>query len=289
MNGDKERNGAIGITIISSLMLGSSYVAIKLGVGAYDPFYLSAAAMAMGVLACLIYMAWKGTLVRSMTNHKIFWIGSFLNTGVVACQYIGLTLTTASSGGLIIGSNVLFVTIMSIFILHEPLRMKRAVGLVLGFLGLITITTKWDLGTVTGDVFVGDLFMLLSAICIAIIVILTPRAMKGLSFDQWTLSLHMFLPFTLLFVGLFVADQGSIGENALPLFLYIGLVCTTVPTMLWTKALPKIGVVTSATVLMLESTFSVLLSVVILNEALDAFVVVGALMTFAAIFLVADD
>jgi drug/metabolite transporter (DMT)-like permease len=289
MNGNAERNGAIGITIISSLMLGSSYVAIKLGVGAYDPFYLSAAAMAVGVAACLVFMAWKGTLVRSMTKHRLFWLGSLLNTGVVGCQYIGLTLTTASSGGLIIGSNVLFVTIMSVVILHEGLKPKRMFGLALGFVGLITITTKWDLGTVSGNVFIGDLFMLFSAVCIAIIVILTPRALRGLTFDQWTLSLHMFLPFTLLFIGLFVVDQGSIGPNALAIFLFIGLVCTTVPTLMWTKALPKIGVVTSATVLMLESTFSVLLSVVVLNEALDAFVVTGAIMTFVAIFLVADD
>lgn len=289
MNGNEERNGAIGITIISSLMLGSSYVAIKLGVGAYDPFYLSAVAMAFGVAACLIYMAWKGTLVRSMAQHRLFWLGSFLNTGVVGCQYIGLTLTTASAGGLIIGSNVLFVTIMSVFVLREGLSKKRMAGLALGFVGLITITTKWDIGTVSGDIFIGDLFMLCSAICIALIVILTPKALRDLTFDQWTLSLHMFLPFTLFFIGLFFVDQGSIGTNAIPVFLYIGLVCTTVPTLLWTKALPKIGVVTSATVLMLESTFSVLLSVVVLNEALDAFVVGGAIMTFVAIFLVADD
>jgi drug/metabolite transporter (DMT)-like permease len=118
---------------------------------------------------------------------------------------------------------------------------------------------------------------------------LTPRALKSLSFDQWTLSLHMLLPFTLLIIGLFVPDQGDIGGNAIFLILYIGLVCSTVPTMLWTKALPKIGVVTSATVLMLESTFAVILSVVLLGEVLDSFVVVGALLTFGAIFLVADN
>jgi drug/metabolite transporter (DMT)-like permease len=58
--------------------------------------------------------------------------------------------------------------------------------------------------------------------------------------------------------------------------------------MLWTFAFPKLGAVTSATVLMLESVFAVLLGVVVLGEPLDIFVVVGAMMTFSAIFLVAN-
>jgi drug/metabolite transporter (DMT)-like permease len=289
MRGLDARNGAIFMTIISSLMLGSSYVVIKLGVGAYDPFYLSAAAMLVGTIVCLIYMAWRGTLVRTMVKSWEFWAASLLNTSVVGCQYIGLTLTTASTGGLIIGTNVLFVAILSFFVLKEGLSPKRVMGLALGFIGLITITTKWDLGTLSGNEMVGDLFMLASAISIALVVILSPRALKKLSYDQWTLSLHMFLPITLLIIGSFIPDQGGFGPNALPIILFIGLVCTTVPTLLWTKALPKIGVVTSSSVLMLESTFAVVLSLLILREPLDAFIIVGALLTFIAIYFVADE
>lgn len=289
MIGLDARNGAIGMTVISSLMLGSSYVVIKLGVGAYDPFYLSAAAMLVGTIVCLVYMTWRGTLVRSMTKSWEFWAASLLNTSVVGCQYIGLTLTTASAGGLIIGSNVLFVALLSFFILKEGLSTKRILGLALGFIGLITITTKWDIGIMSGNEMIGDLFMLASAISIALVVILSPRALKKLTYDQWTLSLHMFLPITLLTIGMFIPDQGGLGQNALPTILFLGLVCTAVPTLLWIKALPAIGVVTSATVLLLESTFAVVLSVFILKETLDAFVVVGALLTFIAIYFVADE
>ncbi|OPY32622.1 MAG: EamA-like transporter family protein [Methanomassiliicoccales archaeon PtaU1.Bin124] len=288
MNRMDDRDKAVGITMISSLMLGSSYVAIKMGVGAFDPFYLSAAAMVFGVLACFVYMAYNGTLVRSIFKMRMFWFGSLLNTCLVSCQYIGLTMTTASAGGLIIGTNVLFVAIFSHFLFKEGISRKRLIGLALGFLGLVTITTKWDVEVLSHGQLVGDLFMLGSALCIALVVIFTPRALKQMKYEQWTLGLHILLPFTLLGVGLMIPDQGGIGMNAIPLILYIGLVCTTIPTIMWTGALPKIGMVTSATVLMLESTFSVVLSVFLLGESLDAFIVVGALMTFAAIFLVAD-
>jgi drug/metabolite transporter (DMT)-like permease len=288
MDRSDSRDGAVGMTIISSLMLGSSYVFIKMGVSDYDPYMLGAMAMTVGTAACLVFMIYRGTLTKDMFRHWQFWAAPVLNTGVVGFQYAGLTLTTASAGGLIIGSNVLFVAILSFIFFKERLSRNRVLGLVIGFIGLITITTKWDASSFEGGELVGGVFMLLSAFCIALVMVVSKSAMEKLSFDQWTLALHMFLPFSLFGLSLLMADSNGLPGDALPLIVLIGLVCTTIPTLLWTKAIPKIGAITSSTVLMLESSFAVILSVVLLEEMLDAFVVVGALMTFAAIYFVAN-
>ena len=223
----------------------------------------------------------------SMFHRWEFWVAPILNTGVVASQYIGLTMTTAAVAGLIVGSNVIFVAIFSRIVFKERLGRNRTIGLMIGFLGLITLTTKWDLSTLHGDQLVGDLLVLMSAVFISLVVIMSRVALKHLEYDQWSLSLHMFLPFTLLALALTVGNVSNYNGGALPLILYIGVMCSTVPTMLWVKALKHISVVTSATVLMLESTFAVLLSWLVLGELIDQFVIIGAFLTFVAIIFVA--
>jgi drug/metabolite transporter (DMT)-like permease len=179
------------------------------------------------------------------------------------------------------------VAIFSRIAFKERLGRNRTIGLIIGFLGLITLTTKWDLNTVHADQLVGDLMILISAIFIGLVVVMSRVALKRMEYDQWSLSLHMFLPFTLLLLALTVGNVSNYNGDALPLMLYIGVMCSTVPTMLWVKALKHISVVTSATILMLESTFAVLLSWLVLGENIDQFVILGALLTFVAIIFVA--
>jgi drug/metabolite transporter (DMT)-like permease len=56
--------------------------------------------------------------------------------------------------------------------------------------------------------------------------------------------------------------------------------------MLWVWGLRYIGMVTSSTIILSEATFAVILAVLILNEPINAFVILGAALTFVAIFLV---
>jgi len=282
-----DESAALLITIMSSAMLGSSYVAAKVGVGKVDPFLFGAVAMGIGTLVILAFMAWRGSLELSMFKRWEFWTAPILNTGVVASQYIGLTMTSAAVAGLIVGSNVIFVAIFSRLAFGEKLGRNRTIGLLIGFLGLITLTTKWDLTTLNAGQLVGDLLILTSAVFIGLVVIMSRVALKHLEYDQWSLSLHMFLPLTLLLLALMVGNVANYNGDALPLMVYIGIMCSTVPTMLWVKALKHISVVTSATVLMLESTFAVVLSWLVLGEQIDQFVIIGALLTFAAIIFVA--
>jgi len=95
------------------------------------------------------------------------------------------------------------------------------------------------------------------------------------------------LPPALLALFFIVPMDGGLTSTNLSAALFIGLVCTTLPTVLWTSALKHISVVTSATILMVESAFAVFLSWMFLDEVIDAYVVIGAAMIFAAILLMA--
>ncbi len=57
-----QRTGAVLTTLLSSFMLGTSYVAVKMTVGDVNPFLLGAATMAVGSAVLLIYMVLRGML-----------------------------------------------------------------------------------------------------------------------------------------------------------------------------------------------------------------------------------
>ena len=288
MTKEVSRNGAIGLTIMSALLLGSQYVIVKMGVEGNNPLILGACIMTIGVVLVLAYMAYRGTIVKDMFRHWEFWAGAVANLSVVAFLLVGLTLTTASVSGLIVGSNALFVALFSFIIYKEglfpphpgagdrlprPGHHHRPAG-------------TWR--RIEGGELLGDVLVLIASISVAIVVMLSRTGLKKMSYDQWSFGLHVLMPPALFLLGLaFFADQG-VSAEVWPNILFVGLLCTTLPTMLWTVAFPKLGAVTSATILMLESVFAVLLGVLVLGEPLDAFVAVGALMTFSAIFLVAN-
>jgi drug/metabolite transporter (DMT)-like permease len=281
------RTGAVLTTLLSSLMLGTSYVAVKMTVGDVNPFLLGAATMSVGSAILLAYMLWKGMLDPSMLRRWEFWAGPIINTGVVAPSYVGLTMTTASAAGLIIGTNVVFVALFSRLLFGERLGKRRLLGLAVALLGLITLTTRWDVSLLDGSRMTGNLLVLISAVCIGVSVVISRIALRKLTPEQWSLSLHLLLPPALLALYFLVPMDGGLSSVNLPAALFIGMVCTTVPTVLWTSALKHISVVTSATILMVESAFAVFLSWIFLGEVIDAFVLTGAVMIFAAILLMA--
>ena len=281
------RTGAVLTTLLSSLMLGSSYVAVKMTVGDVNPFLLGAATMAIGSAVLLAYMALKGMLNRAMLKRWEFWVGPIINTGVVAPSYVGLTMTTASAAGLIIGTNVVFVALFSRILFGERLGKRRLLGLGIALLGLITLTTRWNLSLLDGSQMTGNLLVLISSICIGVSVVTSRIALRELTAEQWSLSLHLLLPPALLALFFIVPMDGGLSSTNLPAALFIGIVCTTLPTVLWTSALKHISVVTSATILMVESAFAVFLSWIFLGELIDIYVITGAMMIFAAILLMA--
>lgn len=91
---------------------------------------------------------------------------------VVAHHYflsIGLTETTATNGGLIMGMSPLLTTILAISFLGTPLTLLKTIGLLLGFSGVAFIVLEGS--QVTGISF-GDGYILLSVLTQAVSFIL---------------------------------------------------------------------------------------------------------------------
>ncbi|HTY47778.1 MAG TPA: DMT family transporter [Methanomassiliicoccales archaeon] len=283
-----ERRG-VQLTLLASLLLGSSYVAIKSGVSEIDPLLLCAMTVSVGALVVLAYCAWKKTLTWRIFLTRETWLAWLITFVLLGLQYGGLSRTNASTGALIIGSNVLIVAPLSAFLFRERLTRRKIIGLAVGLGGLFVLTTKLDVGGMTGGALLGDVMLLGATICIALTYVLSKYAFKKMTYEQFVLSTLLFTPLPLFALYLGFGSPTTVAASALPLLLYIGVMCTAIPTLLWVRALEAISITTSSTIILSESSFAVILSILLLHEPLDVFIGVGAAMVFSAIYLVSSN
>ncbi len=278
---------ALLLSLIASLLYGSQYVVIKGGLGGASPFLFGALTMSIGGILALLIVKRRKRVDWTIFRRWEVWAGMLAATSMIACQYVGLTITSASVGGLIVGSNVIFVAPLSALFFGEVIGWRRALGVAIGLFGLFTVTTEWDISFLSSSMFLGDILLLGASFSIAVTYPLTKIATKRMGYDEWVMSFHLLsvMPLLLLMVlGGGPGDAASISPLAL---LYVGLLCTSVPTMLWAIGLRSLSLTTSATVLLSESVFAVLLGAILLSEPLGPVTIFGAALVFAAIFLAA--
>lgn len=283
---ESERNerSAVLLSLMASLLFGSQYVVIKLGIGGLNPLFFGALTTAIGGLVALAYVLWKRCFSLRIFLRWEVWAAAVTTSAMIAFQYIGITMTTASVGGLIVGSNIIFVAPISAIVAKERLGWNRAVGVAIGLVGIFTISTGWDISSLTSGEMVGNVLLLGASLCIALSYPINRFATRRMGFEEWVTGFHLLAP--LIMLPLAMADGIGTGSwGSIPAVLFVGALCTSVPTLLWAKGLKSLTFVTSATILLSESVFAVVLGVAILGEPLTPLTVAGAAMVFAAIFL----
>ncbi len=284
---EQEKRVAVLFSLSAALLYGSQYVAIKEGLKGFAPLILGALSVGLGGLLALAFVIYRGDFRWSIFLGWDVLGGVAVTAGLIALQNAGLYLSPASLGGLIVGSSIIFVAPISFLFFGEKLGRRKVLAVLLGLLGLITLTTGWDLSVLRSGTFLGYILLVGASLCIAFSYPITRIALRRLNPYQWAMSFHLLVPLPLLALA-FLSNNTQISNvDQLPFVIYIGAFCTALPTMLWAKGLEKISFVTSATILMAESAFAMVLGILVLGEKLDGVDLIGALLVFTAIFLAA--
>ncbi len=277
---------ALLMSLAASLLFGSQYVVIKDGLGGASPFLFGALTMGIGGTFALLLAFRRGGLDLNIFRRWEVWAGTASATCLIAFQYVGLTLAPASVGGLIVGGNVIFVAPLSALIFREVIGRRRAIGVMVGLFGLFTLTTQWDLSTLNSSEFFGYILLLGASLSIAASYPITKLAVRHMDNYEWVMSFHLLSAVALAALMLLTGGPGETSSMSLPSIIYVGLLCTSVPTILWAIGLGSLSLTTSATVLLSESAFAVLLGAVVRNEPLGPLTLLGAGLMFVAIFMV---
>jgi drug/metabolite transporter (DMT)-like permease len=284
-------NSAIAILIISSILWGSSFVSIKIGleyVNPYDFVFLRLAVASAIMVSTLFFL---GRMRLSVFKEGSVWILGLLNGVAFSLQYIGLLYTTAGKTALLVNLNVIIVALLSWRMFGESIGWRKILGVALGVVGAAMIATNGDLSSLMqGEIF-GDMLVFSAGIVWAFFIVLhkrilsrSERSVIELSAVVMLVTAVALLPIAAVFGGLNLVSVSLAGWS---LVAFTAIVCTVLPYALWIFALKAVTATVSSIVSMVEVASALILSAILLREAYNAVAVVGAIVILVSITAVA--
>jgi drug/metabolite transporter (DMT)-like permease len=137
----------LGLYIALGIVWGCSFIFIKLGLEFLTPFGVAFGRCALGALALLIYLKIKGlSLVRDRKMIGHLWVVALLLNVIPGIFFAWAETEVTSILAGIINAVTPLMTLIAIMLVsrnEKPTR-PQVVGLLLGFLGVLTVLGAWQ-------------------------------------------------------------------------------------------------------------------------------------------------
>lgn len=260
---------------------GVPYFFIKLAVQELSPWVVAWSRISLAALV-LLPIAWRRGALHALGEHKLPIVAFGVIEFVIpfSAISIGERWIDSSVTGILIASVPLTVTLISRFFgLHEPLGKWRLAGLLMGFLGVVTLL---GFGSIKGPLgWAGAGCMLLAAICYALGPLIIQRHLKGLdSIGPIAASLAV-SSLVLLAPALLTFPATWPSALALSSIAILGLACTAVAMLLMFYLVSHAGPSRATVITYINPAVAALLGVLLLHEQLG----LGGITAFAMILL----
>jgi drug/metabolite transporter (DMT)-like permease len=284
---------AIFKALFAVTVWGASFVATKVGLQFVAPTALVWMRFAMGVVILgLAAGLSKQFSIPKGKDWGYFAILGFL--GITLHQWLqstGLVTAQATTTGWIIASTPIFMALLGLIILKEPLVWYQIAGIILAAFGVLLVVTKGDLAAITAGTIgtPGDILVLISAPNWAVFSALSR---SGLKRYPSTLMMFYVMSFGWVFTTiLFLTSSGmgqifSIPLNGWIAILFLGVFCSGIAYIFWYDALKVLPVAQTGAFLYLEPIITVIVAALVLREALLLATFVGGITILLGVWLV---
>lgn len=269
---------------------GSSFMWIKIAVQDIGPFALVGWRLLFGSLGLAVVLRLKGTsLPRRRSTWRDLVLLGLVNTALPFVLISWGEQTVDSSVASILNSTVpLFTLVIAHFFLaEESMEVRRVVGLLVGFGGVLLLMSRDLIGGVQASL-IGQFAVLAAAVSYASAAVFARRRLR---------TVHSFVQ---AFVPMAAADavvwslawpfeRGDVVPAAgLTWFalVWLGLLGSCLAYILYFSLLERVGPTRTTLVTYLIALFGVILGVVFLNEPLDIRLAGGGALVIAGIAVV---
>lgn len=274
--------------IFLGLVWGSSFLWIKLALGEVGPFtlvFFRAGIAFLGLAVVWLVLKpelrkrdlWKFALM-GVFNHAlpivlISWSEKHISSGLAAILNSTTPLFT--------------ILIAPFFLSEERITGKRALGLLLGFGGVIVLASN---NISDGDSLssIGIITMLIAACCYAASGVFARKVMAGIRSEAQSIG-QMGMAFLFMIPATFIAES-PFHLPTLPLtwiaLVWLGLLGSCITLLLWFSLLNSVGPTKTSMVTYLFPLMGVLLGWVFLHEIPDWRLFVGGALVLAAVVIV---
>ncbi|MDM5186933.1 DMT family transporter [Bacillus sp. DX4.1] len=240
-----------------------------------------------GVMLLFFFKALgKNMYFKKETTKQLVQIGLFQTFLQYVCFYIGLSYSSGIEGAVISGTSSFFQILMAHFLYKDDaLNMRKIIGVSIGFCGVILVNIPS--GQMEFHFGIGELLLLGAAMMYSYGNILAKEGSKTLDVGYMTAYQMIFGSFGLLCIGIFQVGfmPFVFSTKALLMLLYLSFL-SAAGFCIWNTIMKynKVGKVSMY--MFFIPVFGVLLSSMILGEAIHSFVLVGLACVAAGIIVV---
>ena len=268
---------------------GSSYLFIKLAVDDFGTFTLVAFRLVVGALLLWTVVRLAGqTLPRERRTYGHLFVMAIVNITIPFLLITWAEQSVESSLAAILTSPVpLFAIVLSsLFLYDEPMRVNGVVGLVVGFIGVIIITSRGLTGE--GSSVAGEIALLGAAFSYACGAVYSRRNVRGLA---------PMIPavFQVTFAALITGTMALVLEHpwtarpdpqAIFSILWLGILGSGVAYLFVFRLFAHWGATRTTLVAYLIPPVGIALGYLVLQEPVDARLILGTTFVIAGVGLV---
>ncbi len=205
-------------------------------------------------------------------------------------QYIGLEMTAASDALLLINLTPIFAVILAAVILKETITVDKAAGLVLATIGamLIVMNTTPDYVAFNLSRVLGDIIVIVSTLFFAINGIAGKIAVKSVDAVSTTFySTLIAVPF--IWISALILEDVTVlfrmSVMAWVIVLWVAIVNTVFAFILYYESMKYIEASRVQITLNLIGVWGVLMSVIVLQETVTPFQIIGGFLTMVGVVI----
>jgi drug/metabolite transporter (DMT)-like permease len=250
--------------VVVRQILGAGLLALVLWLRARHGTPPRAAPFSRGDLWRLLLLAWGGFALPQVLGN------------------LGLELSTASHGALLIPLEPIGILLGGAFFLREPLTLPRVTAIVLGIAGATLIVLPGTSGRGEGDVR-GDVLMALGHLSWAIYTLVAKQLLARHDALRVSLVGCALSPLPVLPWALAEPLDGERALAALGWILLLAFATTAVGTFAWNRALRHVRAGTMASFIFVQPLVGLAVGRLALGEPVGAQSLVGALLIVAGV------
>jgi drug/metabolite transporter (DMT)-like permease len=226
-------------------------------------------------------------------DYKLISIAALLGVPVqFLIQFEGLARTTVSHASLMVGALPVLLAAGSAMFAHEKVKPSRWLALIASMIGAALIAFGASSGEAGAQAsLTGDLLVAFSLIAAVAWVLMSQRLMNSGRYSPVVASAYVITVGTLMLAVWVIATEGLPPIN-LSAFTWanvvvLGLLATTLTTFLWNWGLARVPASQAGVFINLEPVVGAVLGVILLNDVLGSFAIIGGLLVIGSAIYVA--
>ena len=288
---NSSRSGGIIFTalIIQQILGGLTFPIAKLGLEVIDPFTFAFYRFGISslILLLIVFLRKKQIPIEKKDFIKIAGLGLLIIPFNQVAYLYGQKLTAAGHGALLFATVPLWIFIGALIHLREKFVLKRAIGIIVGFCGIIIILLSGKI-VVGREYLLGDIIIITAVIAWATYTIFgKPLVQKygAIRITAYALSFGsaVYFPFGLYYAINYDYSQSNLGAWLSVLYVAIGV--SVLAYVLWYWVLKQREASKIAVYHNLQPFIAISVAYSMLGETPEWSLIIGGIIVIAGVFI----